>query len=179
MRKKLLSMAAIAAAGFMSTTAQAADFITISGPSGNFGADEVVCAGGAAGPCAFTRSFSFVTPAGFNLASIDISSIANANPLTNIDFTSVMFNGAQFSTLSTGVSEFRNLLNQNLVSGGTNVISVQGTTGGNASFAGNVSMAAVAAVPEPAAWMLMLIGMAGVGYSMRRKEKPTLRVRYA
>lgn len=37
----------------------------------------------------------------------------------------------------------------------------------------------VAAVPEPAAWMLMLIGMAGVGFSMRRKDKQTLRVRYA
>lgn len=179
MRKQLLAMAAIAAAGLMSTTAQAADFITISGPSGNFGDDNVLCSVGASGPCAFTRSFSFVTPAGFNLASIDISSIANANPATNIDFTSVTFNGVSFATLSTGISEFRNLLNQNLIAGGTNTINVAGTTGGNASFTGNVSMAAVAAVPEPAAWMLMLIGMAGVGYSMRRKEKPTLRVRYA
>lgn len=38
---------------------------------------------------------------------------------------------------------------------------------------------AVAPVPEPATWMLMLIGMAGVGYSMRRKDKQTLRVRFA
>lgn len=167
------------AAGLMSTTAQAADFITISGPSGNFGDDNVLCSGGASGPCAFTRSFSFVTPASFNLASIDISSIANANPMTNIDFTSVTFNGVAFNTLSTGISEFRNLLNQNLNVGGNNVINVQGTTGGNASFTGNISMAAVAAVPEPAAWMLMLIGMAGVGFSMRRKDKQTLRVRYA
>ena len=42
---------------------------------------------------------------------------------------------------------------------------------------GGVSLA-VAAVPEPATWMLMLLGMAGVGFSMRRKEKQTLRVRY-
>ena len=35
------------------------------------------------------------------------------------------------------------------------------------------------AIPEPTTWMLMLIGMAGVGFSMRRKEKQTLRVRYA
>ena len=35
------------------------------------------------------------------------------------------------------------------------------------------------AVPEPATWMMMLLGMAGVGFSMRRKEKKTLRVRYA
>ena len=37
----------------------------------------------------------------------------------------------------------------------------------------------IPAVPEPATWMMMLLGMAGVGFSMRRKEKKTLRVRYA
>ena len=37
---------------------------------------------------------------------------------------------------------------------------------------------AVAAVPEPSTWMLMLLGMAGVGFTMRRKDKQTLRVRY-
>ena len=38
---------------------------------------------------------------------------------------------------------------------------------------------AVAAVPEPAAWMVMMLGMAGVGFSMRRKKDTTLRVRFA
>ena len=37
----------------------------------------------------------------------------------------------------------------------------------------------IPAVPEPATWMMMLLGMAGVGFSMRRKEKHTVRVRYA
>lgn len=36
----------------------------------------------------------------------------------------------------------------------------------------------MAAVPEPTTWMLMLIGMAGVGFSMRRKKDTTLRVRF-
>jgi len=36
----------------------------------------------------------------------------------------------------------------------------------------------VPAVPEPATWMFMLLGMAGVGYSMRRKDRQTLQVRY-
>jgi PEP-CTERM motif len=39
--------------------------------------------------------------------------------------------------------------------------------------------AVAGAVPEPTTWMLMLIGMAGVGFSMRRKEKQTVRVRFA
>ena len=42
---------------------------------------------------------------------------------------------------------------------------------------GGVSLA-VAAVPEPATWMFMLLGMAGIGFTMRRKDKQTLRVRY-
>ena len=37
----------------------------------------------------------------------------------------------------------------------------------------------VGAVPEPATWMFMLLGMAGIGFTMRRKDKQTLRVRYA
>lgn len=42
----------------------------------------------------------------------------------------------------------------------------------------SINLASVAPVPEPATWMLMLLGMAGVGFTMRRKDKQTLRVRY-
>ena len=38
---------------------------------------------------------------------------------------------------------------------------------------------AVQAVPEPTTWMLMLMGMAGIGFSMRRKRDTKLRVRFA
>lgn len=41
------------------------------------------------------------------------------------------------------------------------------------------TVGAVGAVPEPATWMMMLLGMAGIGFSMRRKDKQTLRVRFA
>lgn len=37
---------------------------------------------------------------------------------------------------------------------------------------------AAPAVPEPATWMFMLLGMAGIGFTMRRRDKQTLRVRY-
>lgn len=179
MRKKLAYLSTVIVASFMATGAQAAQFINITGPSGNYGDDEVVCAAGTKS-CSFTRSFDFVTPAGFNITSADISSIISAgNAATDITFTSVTLNGVDFNTLSTGAQEFRNILNQTLVAGGNNVLKVAGTTGSNASFAGNLSFASVAAVPEPAAWMLMLLGMAGVGFSMRRKDKPGLRVRYS
>ena len=50
--------------------------------------------------------------------SASISSIlTGGNADTNIDFTSVTLNGVAFNTLSTGVQEFRNLLDQNMLSG--------------------------------------------------------------
>ena len=40
-------------------------------------------------------------------------------------------------------------------------------------------VAVAAAVPEPTTWMLMLMGIAGIGFTMRRKRDTTLRVRFA
>ena len=168
--KKLRILVAAAIALGTASGANAAQTLVISGPSGTFGDDEVVCAVGATGPCAFTRTFTFGTPAGFNLASLDISSVSTS-AFTNIDFTSVLFNGVSFNTLATGVSEFRNLLNQSLVTGGTNNLVVSGTTGGNASFTGNIAFAQVAAVPEPGTWAMMLLGFGAMGVSIRRRRR--------
>jgi hypothetical protein len=160
--------AAIAATAF-STGANAAQSLVITGPSGNFGDDDVTCA--ATAPCTFARTFSFVTPAGFNQASLDISSnFSGTNTTANIDFSSVTFNGTNFNILSTGQQEFRNLLNQTLTTGASNTINVAGTTGGNAAFNGTISFANVAAVPEPGTWALMLLGFGAVGWSMRRRQ---------
>ncbi len=178
MWKKGAVVSAVLASAMFATSAHAAQYLEITGPSGVFGDGDVTC-GTATTPCTFTRNFEFVTPAGFNITSIDISSIATMNPATNIDFSTVTFNGVNFATISTGMQEFRNLLNQNLVQGGRNVLTVNGTSGGNGAFSGNLSFASVAAVPEPTTWMLMLMGMAGIGFSMRRKKDTTLRVRYA
>ena len=38
---------------------------------------------------------------------------------------------------------------------------------------------AVAAVPEPATWSMMLLGFGAVGYSMRRKQRVSTHVRFA
>lgn len=37
---------------------------------------------------------------------------------------------------------------------------------------------AVSAVPEPGTWLLMIMGMAAVGFTMRRQKKQTLRVSF-
>lgn len=178
MWKKGAVASAVLASAMFASSAQAAQFLEITGPSGVFGDGDVTC-GTATTPCTFTRTFNFVTPAGFNLTSVDISSIATVNAQTNIDFSSVTLNGTNFNILSTGMQEFRNLLNQSMMPGSNNVLTVSGSSGGNGAFSGNLSFASMAAVPEPTTWMLMLIGMAGIGFSMRRKKDTTLRVRYA
>ena len=62
--------------------------------------------------------------------------------------------------------------------GTTNVIDTVAQSG--LAFSGlSVAGAPVGAVPEPTTWVLMLMGMAGVGFSMRRKTNQTMRVRFA
>jgi hypothetical protein len=39
--------------------------------------------------------------------------------------------------------------------------------------------ASAAAVPEPATWAMMILGMGAAGYAMRRRQKVTTRVSYA
>lgn len=161
-----LLLAAAATMGFAAPAA-AMDFITIEGASGVYGNPSVTCTTTA--PCNFTSTFTFATPVGFKLVSASISSlITGGNADTNIDFTSVTLNGVAFNVLSTGVQEFRNLLDQNMLSGGFNTIAVNGVSGGNASFSGNLSFAA--GVPEPAVWTMMILGFGLVGGAMRHRS---------
>ena len=181
MKKLLLAAVASTIAFAAAPAAQAAQFINITGPSGNYGDDNVTCANGGSF-CTFTNTFNFTTPTGFNLASADISSVlVGTNGATDINFTSVMLNGQNFNILSTGTQEFRNLLNQALIAGGANVLTVNGTVGqangtapANASFAGNLSFAAqAAAVPEPATWGLMVLGFGMIGSAARSRKIKT------
>ena len=184
MNKLVLAAVAATISFAAAPSANAAMYLNITGPSGTFGDDSVTCAG-AAVSCSFSRTFTFTTPANYNLTSSDISSILTGNnQATNIDFTSVMLNGVQFNVLSTGVQEFRNLLNQTLTAGAQNTLFVSGTVGAagsttpaNASFSGNLSFAnQVAAVPEPASWGLMIVGFGMIGAAARsRKVKTTVR----
>ena len=179
MRKKLLCSSVVVAASLFASSANAAQSLLITGPSGTFGDDSVTCPTSAV-PCTFTpRVFEFTTPVGFNLASIVVSTVASLNnPMTNSDFGVITFNSVNFANGPIGDLETRSLLNQNLVTGGINTLTVRGTSGGEAAFAGIISFSPVAAIPEPATWMMMLLGFAGIGFTMRRKNKSTLQVRY-
>ena len=168
--KRLLPLAAFAAAiSAIAAPAQAVETITISGPSGTFGNDQVLCTG-AALSCAFTNTFNFLTPTGFNLANATISTSALGT--SNIDFTSVLLNGAAFTLTPTGTFEFGTLANAFLTTGANNVLTVQGRNNGDGAFSGTLVFAAASAVPEPSTWAMMLIGFGAVGFSVRRKRRP-------
>ena len=184
MNKFVMAAVAATVAFAAAPSAQAAQYLNITGPSGTFGDNSVTCANNGVS-CSFNRTFTFTTPTGYNLSSSDISSVLTGNnQATNLDFTSVTLNGVNFNILSTGIQEFRNLLNQTLIAGGTNTLLVSGTVGAegssspaNASFSGNLSFAnQVAAVPEPATWGLMVVGFGMIGAAARgRKTKTTVR----
>ena len=177
MRKKLLCSSVVVAASLFASSAGAVTNLNITGPSGTFGDDSVLCTGGAIAPCAFDFTFEFITPTGFNISSMDISSIRSSN-LTNIDFNIVTFNRVDFLINQSGPRESRSLFDQSLVTGGRNFLRVSGLSGGEGAYAGTISFAQVPAIPEPATWMMMLLGFAGIGFTMRRKNKSTLQVRY-
>ena len=122
----------------------------------------------------FTDTVSFVTPVGYNSVSSILNSTYNtSNQLTNLNFNTV--------TLNNGTSNFAfNIVNGvfdsasremiPLAAGATNLLTINGTTFGDASYSGTLSFGATAAVPEPATWALMLMGFGAVGFSMRRRR---------
>ena len=163
--KKLGYLAMATAASFaLASAAQAADFIDISGSSGVFGKNGV--------SGTFEETFSFDVDNRFRLGSFDISSIASGSA-SNVDFTSVTFNGVEFNILSTGRQEFRNLFDQAILAG-NNTIVVRGTSGSNGAFSGTISLAAI---PEPATWAMMVGGFGVIGASMRRRAR--VKIAYA
>ncbi len=181
--KRAYLLAAVAVATIASS-ANAVQTITITGPSGFFGDDSVQAGtssistigfpgvqtgtglGTFGGAGTFTRTFNFITPTGYNLSNVTAQNIASSS-LTNIDFTSVTLNGVAFA-ISNGTLDQASLFNQTLITGANNVLTITGLTGGDAALSGNLSFAA-AAVPEPAAWAMMIGGFGLVGFSLRRR----------
>ena len=156
---KLLFGAALAVAAVSAVPAQAAKFLTFDGQTGTFGNTNVTTS-------SFTDTFTFTVPSN-GLAGSTISSVKVSKP-TNIDFTSVTLNGAEFDITSTGMFEFRSITAPVLA--GLQTIVVKGVSGKNASYSGTL---AFAAVPEPATWAMLLFGFGAVGATLRSRKSST------
>ena len=168
--KKLLPLALVAAAvATFATPAQAVQTLVLTPPSATFGNDGVGAAGSAT--AAFTNTFTFVTPTGFNISNGTLSTSALGG--SNIDFTSAFLNGTAFTLTAPGTFEFGSLANTALVTGGTNTLTISGFNTGDGAYSGTLTFAAVSSVPEPATWAMMLLGFGAMGVSVRRRRRTT------
>ncbi len=161
--KPLLLAAALALSGFTATSSHAVNYpINLIGPTDGIYVSPFSAVVTGAGD--FSDVFTF-TPAISGLSFSTI--ISNLFRSSSITFTSVSINGNPFS-LST----------LNGVSGGSSglvsltaplVLSVFGTsTGPVGSYSGNF---AIAAIPEPETYAMMLAGLGLVGFMVRRRKK--------
>ncbi len=168
MRKYVVAAIAI---GCASLPAQATTFINFNGSTGVFGNNQV-----ASTNFSDTIDLGPLEPGAYLIsATISTTYQDGARPDQDIDFTSVMLNGVNFSVGTTGQNEFRFI--NNVVSSGTNLFTILGTSGANSSYAGTINVATVAEVPEPSTWAMMLIGFFAIGAALRRRPFGDLRLR--
>lgn len=168
MKRVFLSAAAMLAACGVSAVAHAeAPYLNLdlgggTATFGNTGIDT--------GP--FSNTFTFFYPTGSPVdavASFISSAIATASK--NIEFTTVTLNGTSFTPLSTGLVDVWRY--DGPVNFGTtqNTLILGGTVaGGPASYSGTIEFAS-AAVPEPAAWAIMIGGVGLIGLSARKAKR--------
>jgi hypothetical protein len=165
---KTLTMAASFAVLMLAVApaANAAQTITLNpaAPDGSISGafmDNGIAAG------SFTDTFTFVFPQS-GVSAATISSIMTSQ-LNNVSFSTVTLDGVAFTIDSTGSFESRHLANLPTLAG-TQTLIVSGTSGGSGAFAGTLAFA-LASVPEPASWSLMIVGFGGLGVVLRSRKR--------
>jgi len=126
----------------------------------------------------FSDTTTFVTPDGFNLIGATLTSGPAMTAAQDLIFgtlgllSGVTLNGHMFNLQVNGTSEFATLDPIPVTPGGTNTLVVSGIAGqsGSGSYAGTLTFGNTAAVPEPATWAMMLFGLGGIGWALRRKK---------
>jgi hypothetical protein len=174
---KYLVAGALSSIAFASGASAADITPLISDGSGSFANPTVMCTPtmmSCPNGQTFTDRVIFTTPTGYNSVSGILNSTFNTtNPLTNLNFQSVVLNNGTSNfafNIANGVFDSASREMIPLVANATNIITVTGTTFGDASYSGTLSFGQTAAVPEPATWALMLMGFGAVGFSMRRRR---------
>lgn len=106
--------------------------------------------------------------------------------LVSFNFASA-FAAAANTTYWVGLNSSQNEIYWATAADNSTANAVQKSSANGATFA-NINQqlaftlgdgAATGAVPEPATWAMMLLGMSAVGYAMRRKSKVTTKVAFA
>lgn len=176
MRKMIASALGAIAALTMAPAAQAAVF----GPEDmdiEFGPDGSISAhfgnsGIAEG--VFTDIYNFILPTNGTASGSITTSAVTFGDVTDLDFTTVFFNGIQLTGVTGAQNEvvFANAVP--ILAGALNTITINGLSRGNGSYGGQGVFLPASAVPEPGTWALMLAGFGSVGYSLRGRRKRAL-----
>ncbi len=104
------------------------------------------------------------------------SSVNFATPLSGITYIGLHFGGGGLADLNNGTAFFK------FDAGSfTDLIQLTRSASSNAILysTGTIGLEEVAPVPEPATWIMLIAGFALVGASLRRKQKQTVRLRFA
>jgi hypothetical protein len=113
----------------------------------------------------FTDTFTFTPP--IDPSNVDASLVTiGFDHAHNVDFSSAMLNGHPMSLLPNGIFE-AGFLTPTMMAG-TLKLTVMGTAGDNASYAGTLN---VSPVPEPEMYGMMLGGLAILGAMARRRKQ--------
>ncbi len=174
MNKFILAASAAAAAFAMAPTANAAAFDIELAQNGNtFTADY-----GNMGDLgiAFTDTFTFfpsITDAvgGFTLSHLQLDA------MSAITFTAIWLNDIDLMPYLVSFGDGQGIAKANLLLGaGQHVLTISGEAGANASYSGTVNFI-TSPIPEPTTWAMMIVGLAAVGFTMRRSH--TTRVAFS
>lgn len=125
----------------------------------------------------FTHIYQFSLPqSGVASGSIITSAVSFQGP-TDLDLTSVFFNGVQLNGFfGGGLNEFVFANAVPITANAMNEITINGFSRGNGSYGGQ-GVFVPSGVPEPAAWGMMIGGFGLAGAAMRRARRT--RVTYA
>jgi hypothetical protein len=167
--KKLMLGAALAASMFIAApAAYAAQVFTLT-PQANgnyaaaFGNDEIAFGD-------FTHTYNF----NLNLDGVGSGSITSqltlGFPDTDLIFDKITLNGVDFTPALTGDLDVWKLALTNITSGGQTLV-VKGWSGGSSSYGGQMTFVPTSAVPEPAAWAMMIVGFGAAGAMVRNRRK--------
>ncbi|MFL6785506.1 MAG: FxDxF family PEP-CTERM protein [Sphingomicrobium sp.] len=134
--------------------------------------------GTVATPVNFSDDFQFtIGPPGGGLIGTGSGSLATSTSVllsaTDLDLTSILVNGTPITitrtggTATNGLIETAGTANVPIFSGQLNHIVVNGVSRGFGSYGGNLTFLPV---PEPATWMMMLLGFGAIGLSIRKRK---------
>lgn len=169
-----LTLAFAAPLSLVPATAQAQTYFSAgdmnisTGPDGsisaNFGQSGIVAG-------MFEHIYQFVLPVDGMASGTISTSAVRLGGATDLDIISVFFNGIKLAGVTSSLNEFVFANAVPITAGAVNQIVISGLSRGNGSYGGQGVFLPLSAVPEPAAWAMLIGGFGFAGLSLRRRAR--------